>query len=68
LFREIKVLGWSGPRIRSLSARVRSCSGIASAAPARGPIGEGEVIPGVQRVGMVGAEDPLPVGRDVPRR
>jgi hypothetical protein len=47
---------------------VRSCSGIASAAPARGPIGEGEVIPGVQRVGMVGAEDPLPVGRDVPRR
>ena len=32
LFREARVSGWSGPRTRSRSARVRSCSGIASAA------------------------------------
>ena len=30
--------------------------------PARGLVGVGEVVPGVQGVGVVGAQDPLPVG------
>jgi hypothetical protein len=61
-FREVRVLGWSGPRVRSRSARVRSCSPIASVARPVGPVGGGEVVPGVQDVGVVRAQDPLAVG------
>ena len=54
--------GWSGPRTRSRSARVRSYSGIASSSRPADPVGVGEVVPGGQGVGVVGAQDPLAVG------
>ena len=63
LFRDVRVSGWSGPSTRSRSARVCSCSGIASAARPAVPVGVGEVVPRGQGVGVVLAEHPLPVGQ-----
>ena len=58
----VRVSGWSGPRTRSRSARVRSYRAIASAEPPGLPVGVGEVVAVGQGVGVVGAEDPLAVG------
>ena len=58
----VRVSGWSGPRTRSRSVRVCSYSGIASSRRPGRPVGVGEVVPGGQGVGVVGAEDPLAVG------
>ena len=62
LLREVRVSGWSGPRTRSRSARVRSNSGIASAARPR-LVGGGEVV--ARRSGCRGGRGraPAPVGQ-----
>ena len=51
------------PRTRWQSARFCSSSGIASAVRPATIVGIGEVVAGGQGVGVVGAEDPLAVGK-----
>ena len=63
LLRMARVLGWSGPRMRSASARVRSYRGMARSRSPADSVGVGEVVARGQGVGVVGAEDPLAVGQ-----
>ena len=53
--REVRVLGWSGPRIRSQSARFRSNRGRASAIRPASWYAPGEVVAEGQGVGVVRA-------------
>ena len=63
LFREVRVSGWSGAQDALAVGQGPLVQRDRLGGPARGPVGQGEVVPGVQGVGVVRAQDPLAVGQ-----